>query len=109
MMFADIDINNAGTAIVWVAGVVGGIGVLFRFMGTYILAPYARSQSQRMADQLDGKLEPLMDELGTIRSELQYNGGRTTKDAVRRIDERLTRMEGRFEEHDRFTRHTEEG
>lgn len=104
-MFADVNVSNVGEAIVWGAGVVGGIGLLFRFAGTYILKPFARHQEEVRSDHLNEALSPLLSELGEIRAELTYNGGSSTKDAVRRIDNRLSRMEGRFEQHDRWTRH----
>lgn len=107
VILADVNVSNVGEAIVWGAGVVGGIGLLFRFAGTYILKPFARHQEEVRSEHLSAALSPLLDELGEIRAELTYNGGSSTKDAVRRIDNRLTRMEGRFEQVDRWSRHAD--
>lgn len=97
-----IDINNVGEGVIWTSAVVGGIAVMLRVAGTYILKPYART---RLAKQL----APLVDELATIRAEVTYNGGGSLKDAVRRTERRLDHMEGRMEEHDRWTRGQADG
>lgn len=93
-MFAAFNVTNIGEAVVWAAGVVGAIVTVFRLFGTYILAPYARSQEEKDDARLARAIGPLRDELAEVRAELSYNGGSTTKDAVRRIDRRLTRLEG---------------
>ena len=103
----DIDINSIGTAAASVAAIVTAIAVVFRLFGNYILKPYANAQATKDDDRLDAKLSPIVDELTTVREEVTYNGGGSLKDAVRRLDNRLTRFEGRFDEHDKFTRGTE--
>jgi hypothetical protein len=93
-VFAAFNVTNVGEAVVWGAGVVGAIVTVFRLFGVYILAPYARSQEKKDDDRLERAISPLRDELAEVRGELSYNGGASTKDAVRRIDRRLTRLEG---------------
>jgi hypothetical protein len=103
-MIADIDINSIGTAAVSVTAIVGAIALVFRVFGTYILKPYANAQAQKDDDRLDSKLAPLSEELLKVRQEVTYNGGSSLKDAVRNLDRRVTRFEGRFDEHDKFVR-----
>jgi hypothetical protein len=98
-MVAEIAPANVGEWIVWAAGIVGGIAVMFRFFGTYILKPYSEAQLDKMSE----RLKPLQDELEVIRREVTYNSGSSLKDAVRRIEREQDIMKGRFEEHDRYT------
>lgn len=97
-MLAAFDPSNVGELVVWAAGIVGGIAVIFRFFGTYILKPYSEAQLDKMSE----RLQPLQDELKVIRTEVTYNSGTSLKDAVRRIERQQDIMQGRFEEHDRF-------
>jgi hypothetical protein len=102
-MFA-LDFDSLGAVIVTTAAIVGAIVAIFRVFGTYILAPYARKQDHKDDDRLDLKLRPLSEELTTIRQEVTWNHGTSLKDAVRNLDHRVTRFEGRFDEHDRYFR-----
>jgi hypothetical protein len=108
-MIADIDINSVGTAAASVAAIVTAIAVVFRLFGNYILHPYAKAQALKDDDRLDSKLAPLTEELVTIRQEVTWNHGTSLKDAVRNLDRRVTRFEGRFDEHDKYVRKEGEG
>jgi hypothetical protein len=98
-MFGAVGPTNVGEWVLYAAGVIGGIAIIFRFFGTYILHPYSENQ----LDKFSERLKPLEDELAVIRTEVTYNSGASLKDAVRRIEREQDRMKGRFEEHDRFT------
>lgn len=102
-MFAAFNVTNAGEAVVWGAGVVGAIVAVFRLFGTYILSPYAKNQDRKDDERIERAIQPLRDEIGLVRYEVQYNDGGSLKDAVRRTDRRLIRLEARFEEHDSWT------
>jgi len=97
-LMPDGPLANVGELIIWTAAVVGGVVAMFRLAGAYILRPIQDAAAERDAERLDKALAPLAEELRVIRSEVTYNGGASLKDAVRGIDLRLTRMEGRAEE-----------
>ena len=101
MMAAEFDVNTWSNGVLALGVVVGSIAAVVRF--------FSRTVTRAIKDQLDVKLDPMAEELVTIRGELSYNGGQSTKDAVRRIDKRLTRMEGAFIEHDRLAHEVDEG
>lgn len=104
-MFA-FNVTNIGQGVLLGTSVVLAIAAIFRLFGTAILAPYARKQDGKDDRRIADALKPLSDELQVIRSEVTYNSGKSLKDAVRRIDHRLTRIEGRIEEHDRYAHGT---
>ena len=94
--------QTIGEVAALVALIVGALAATFRFLGTYILAPVSRRAAEQDQERLENALGPMRDELSTIREEVTYNGGASLKDGVRRIDRRLTRLEGAFDEHDRW-------
>lgn len=94
----DNPIANAGELIIWAAAVVGGVVAVFRVAGTYILRPIHDANAERDAERLHAALAPLAEELKIIRGEVTYNGGGSLKDAVRNLDRRVVRIEGRMEE-----------
>lgn len=101
MMAADIDISTWSTAILALGSIVGSVAAVVRF--------FSHNITKHISTQLDLKLDPMADELATIRDEVTYNGGGSLKDAVRRTERRIDRLEGRFDEHDKFTRGEKEG
>lgn len=95
-------LQTLGEVAALVGILLGALVAMFRFAGTYILAPVNRRNAEQDLQRLNEALGPVHDELATIRNEVTYNGGKSLKDGVRRIDHRLTRLEGAFEEHDRW-------
>lgn len=81
--------------------VVFGAVVTFSIGSLAILAAFEKLTG-RLGSWVAGRVEDgtadLREKLATVQREVTFNGGTSLKDAVREIDRRLTRMEGRAEE-----------
>lgn len=87
---------------------VGALGTAVAVINHWVVAPLERRRDEERRERVaetrgivDQATEPIKAKLDQIVREVSYDGGASLKDAVRRIDERVTRMEGRLDEHDR--------
>lgn len=100
----------------WVEGlaIFGGIittaALVVGIVNRWIVQPMRRLDDERneaAAKQVMAPIERQLAAIATtidlVRAEVTYNGGKSLKDSVRRIEHRLDRLEGAFAEHDRTT------
>lgn len=88
---------------------VGALGAAVAVINRWVVAPLERRRDEERRERVAeteaivaDATGPINDKLDQIVREVSYNGGASLKDAVRRIDDRVTRMEGRLDERDRW-------
>lgn len=79
-----------------IAAVVGGIAVILRFAGKYVVNPMQEREVRRIERMLDEHLEPISNEVNQIAREVRFDGGESLKDAVHRLERGQLRIQGRL-------------
>ena len=92
-----IGAQNVGEWLDWlirVTAVVGGIAVLLRFAKTWILDPMQTREEQHIRRVVSEELAGIRTDLAAVLAEVTYNSGTSLKDAVRRVERDVVRVQG---------------
>ena len=97
------------------AAFVGAVGSAVAVLRRWIIDPMERRHEVERAERAEEvrrlvaeTVAPINDKLDRVVAEVTFNGGSSLKDAVRRIDIRLTRVEARLEERENRDRKRDE-
>lgn len=78
------------------AAVVGGLAVIMRTFGTYVVNPMQKREAERTEEMFTKHLSPLTKSIEEIKNEVTFNGGESLKDAVRRLERGQHRIQGKL-------------
>jgi hypothetical protein len=92
MMFA-AQIEGWPEWLIYAGALVGSVVAIVGILRRWVVEPVGR----QLRDTIREELAPVQKRVDDIANEVQFNGGSSLKDAVRRIEHRQTRIEGQVD------------